>query len=226
VKGAKGEARVFSALASALNPDEYVILNDLTLPTEDGTTQIDHVILSQIGIFVVETKNMSGWIFGSEEQDRWTQTFRRKRIRFQNPLRQNFKHVKTIEELLSLRIDDIQNVVVFVGSARPKTEMPANVVRSKRQLLEYIRLRRTVVFSKSQVEGYAEQLSAAKLDASRETRRAHIEGLRRQVIAKENDKNTCPKCGSSMVLRMNKETGQSFFGCSRFPKCKGTRQNV
>jgi restriction system protein len=56
VIGARGEARVRSRLKSALNPDEYVILNDLTLPANSGTTQIDHVIVSQFGIFVVETK--------------------------------------------------------------------------------------------------------------------------------------------------------------------------
>lgn len=34
---------------------------------------------------------------------------------------------------------------------------------------------------------------------------------------------TCPECGESMVSRANKTTGQRFWGCSNFPKCKGTR---
>lgn len=31
---------------------------------------------------------------------------------------------------------------------------------------------------------------------------------------------TCPKCGSLMVLRHNKTTGEAFLGCSAFPKCR------
>jgi hypothetical protein len=33
----------------------------------------------------------------------------------------------------------------------------------------------------------------------------------------------CPRCGATMVTRRNRETGDAFLGCSRFPACKGTR---
>lgn len=54
-------------------------------------------VVSPYGVFVIETRNMDGWIFGSEKQPVWTQKFPRKSFRFQNPLRQNYKHVKAIE---------------------------------------------------------------------------------------------------------------------------------
>ena len=56
------------------NKKGYYLFNDLTLETPDETTQIDHVIISRFGIFVIETKNFTGWIFGSENQKQWTKT--------------------------------------------------------------------------------------------------------------------------------------------------------
>ena len=69
----------------------YRQYHDVILPTAGGTTQIDHVFVSVFGVFVVETKNMSGWIFGSERDQDWTQVFPGgRKFKFQNPLRQNY----------------------------------------------------------------------------------------------------------------------------------------
>ncbi len=109
--GAAGERRVNKYLNKTLNAEHYTLLKDLTLPTGDGTTQIDHVVLSQHGIFVIETKNMSGWIFGTEKQKRWTQTKGRRKTPFQNPLRQNYLHVKTIQDSSEEHTSDPQSDV-------------------------------------------------------------------------------------------------------------------
>jgi len=103
-------------------------MHDLVLPTPDGTTQVDHVIVSRFGVFVIETKNMTGWIFGDERSRKWTQTLYRKKYPFQNPLRQNYKHVKAVESIAGLRSRCVHSVVVFVGGSKFKTPMPANVV--------------------------------------------------------------------------------------------------
>ena len=97
------------------------------LPTEDGSTQIDHIIVSQYGIFVVETKNMKGWIFGGEHQKMWTQSIFKHKSKFQNPLHQNYKHIKTLERVLNIESDKLFSVIVFVGDATFKAQMPANV---------------------------------------------------------------------------------------------------
>ncbi|MFA0570919.1 nuclease-related domain-containing protein, partial [Vibrio gallaecicus] len=70
-KGVFGEFLV-NKLLSHLPASDYTLIKDVTLPTEEGTTQIDHVVVSKFGIFVVETKNMKGWIFGSKSQKQWT----------------------------------------------------------------------------------------------------------------------------------------------------------
>ena len=72
-KGHIGELLVRLFAHWQLDKQTYRRLHNVTLNTPDGTTQIDHVFLSPYGIFVLETKNMSGWIFGSEKQPQWTQ---------------------------------------------------------------------------------------------------------------------------------------------------------
>ena len=74
-KGWIGERRVHARLKNSLPGDTYKLFQDITLIADDGTTQIDHLIVSKYGLFVIETKNMSGWIFGSERKPNWTQQY-------------------------------------------------------------------------------------------------------------------------------------------------------
>lgn len=140
LKGKVGEHQVSRTLKRKLKKKDYLIINDIVLPTRDhGTTQIDHLIVSRFGVFVVETKNMSGWIFGSERSPEWTQVIYSWKSRFQNPLRQNYKHVKAVEYSLKLSPTQVHSVVVFVGTGEARTEMPDNVIWGKRVLPFYIK---------------------------------------------------------------------------------------
>lgn len=93
-KGKAGEAMVNLAAKLFLDKIRYHLIKNVTLPTEDGTTQIDHIIVSRYGVFVVETKNMKGWIFGNAKQRYWTRRVFRHSQTFQSLLHQNLKHVK------------------------------------------------------------------------------------------------------------------------------------
>lgn len=223
VKGRAGEARVNNSLRRHLDESDYVILNDLTLPYEKGTTQIDHIILSRFGVFVVETKNMSGWIFGSERQARWTQTLPKHKSQFQNPLRQNYLHVKVIQELLDLDQKQIFNVVAFVGSAEPRTDMPENVVWETRKLARYVRSKRQSLITETDVQALSSKLRACALETNRETQRAHVRHLGEKPQKQSIDPTKCPRCGSKMAKRINRKTGKDFFRCSKFPQCRSTR---
>jgi len=128
LKGRLGEAAINFLAGRCLDPTVYHLIPDVMLPTPDGTTQIDHVIVSRYGIFVLETKAYKGWIFGSERDAQWTQQIFRHKERFQNPLRQNYKHTKTLADLTGIPEEYFKSLVVFVGDCTFKTEMPANVV--------------------------------------------------------------------------------------------------
>ena len=94
-KGVIGEFIVNVIFKFSLPKDQYHLIKNVTLPTDDGTTQIDHIIVSKFGIFVVETKNMKGWIFGNATQKQWTQKIYKFSTKFQNPIHQNYKHLKS-----------------------------------------------------------------------------------------------------------------------------------
>ena len=216
-KGWIGERWVNKGLQKFLPEQDYMIVANLTLPAQDGTTQIDHVVVSRFGIFVIETKNMKGWIFGKASQAKWTQQIYRGKNRFQNPVRQNYKHVKAIEDALGIAEEQIYNLVVFVGSAEPKTEMPENVNWNIENLLQSIRSKQEVIFNDDQVAAFSEQLSNGDFKTTGKVKRAHIKHV-------EQVKTVCPKCGGDLILRTGKKSDKQFYGCSKFPKCRGRRE--
>ncbi|MCM3733151.1 NERD domain-containing protein [Fictibacillus nanhaiensis] len=82
VKGYIGEVLVNIQLKK-LDPANYILLRDVLLTKNNGqTTQVDHIIVSIFGIFVIETKNYQGLIFGSEKSQYWTQVIYKKKLSF------------------------------------------------------------------------------------------------------------------------------------------------
>lgn len=167
-KGLLGEALVKFAARLRLPADTYHPIHNVTIPTPDGTTQIDHVFVSRFGIFVVETKNMKGWIYGGENQAQWTQKIFKTSFKFQSPLRQNYKHVNALEAVLDLPADTIKSVVVFAGESTFKTPMPANVTKGG-GYISYIKPFATPVLSNEQVQLAVAQIQSGRLAPTRET---------------------------------------------------------
>lgn len=126
----KSESRVVEVLAEKLNTKDYYIFNNLILETSTGSTQVDHIIVSPYGIFVLETKDCAGWIFASENGKVWTQTFPNgEKHTFQNPLHQNYKHVKILEKYIPfVPVTSIKNIVVFTERSEFKTKKPDHVI--------------------------------------------------------------------------------------------------
>lgn len=216
VKGARGERRVNSILGRQLSSEEYEVFHDVTLHTIQGPTQIDHIVVSKYGVFVIETKNYTGWIFGDAKSAQWTQVIYGTKTRFQNPLRQNFRHTKAVESFLSLSPRYVHSVVVFVGDAEFKTDLPDNVTHL-RELCPYVRSFRDLSLDTSRVSEIAQLLSDHK--EGREVRRT-------PTLNVAPDEPVCPKCGERMVLRearKGKDAGSQFWGCPRFPRCRGVR---
>lgn len=208
-----------------LPSDKYTRFRNVTLPTLDGTTQIDHIFVSRFGVFIVETKNMKGWIYGSERQAQWTQKLYKQSCKFQNPLRQNYKHVKALTAALKVSPDLVHSVVAFVGDSTFKTAMPANVTAGI-GFARYIKSFTTPVFSQTEVEEIGAGIAANRLAPSWKTHRAHVRNLKAR--ADPSAERNCPRCGQSMILRTVRRGtnfGDRFWGCSGFPKCRA-RQNI
>lgn len=204
-----------------LDGDIYHRIHNLILPANGGTTQIDHVLVSVFGIFVIETKNMSGWIFGNERSPKWTQSLYGRKFPFQNPLHQNYRHTKALEEFLNLPKECFLPVVFFVGDCELKTELPENVLT--RGLSGYIKSHRTEKLTPAEVSDVFCRLSSAKL-APVSTHSLHVSGLQ-----KRHQGDFCPKCGAKLVLRTaskGRNAGNRFYGCSGFPRCRYIRTDA
>ena len=202
-KGFAGEMLVHISAKIHLNKYKYHVLRNVTLPTADGTTQIDHIIVSEYGVFVIETKNMRGWIFGGAHQKTWTQKIFKYTKKFQNPLHQNYKHVETLKSILELSDQQIFSVVVFVCSSTFKTEMPDNVIDGSR-LIKYIKSKDKQVILSTDVPMILSKIEAECLMPSRETTKAHIEHVK-EIIEEKRNCDSSPKYIMTVAISSNND---------------------
>ena len=180
LKGKMGEFAVSAHVKLYLDKDHYILLNDCTLPDEQNqTTQIDHILLSPFGVFVIETKNYKGWIFGGERQKMWTQKIYKKSFKFQNPLHQNYKHQKVLEAVLADILDPalIHSVVVFMPDCEFKTQMPPNVFQGA-AWTDYIKSFADPVIPPMKLKRIQLRIEKEVLEKSWKTNRQHVENLK------------------------------------------------
>ena len=138
------------------------------------------MLVSRKGIFVIETKHYKGWIFGAAKSKVWTQTIYKEKNKFQNPIHQNFKHVKAIEKLLDfLDPVSIHNIVVFSGDAIFKTPKPNNVYYLK-ELISAIEYYTDDVLSLNRVQFCVGRLEYQRLALTSETDIEHKANLTRR----------------------------------------------
>jgi len=219
-KGWIGEKKTQFNLWLGLDSNLYQRFHDVIIPSSHGTTQIDHILVSPFGIFVVETKNYKGWIYGSEDQSTWTQVIYKSKHKFQNPLRQTHRHKKVLSKYLGVGESFILPVISFVGDVELKTELPTNVLTSR--VSSYIKQFNEQVFSNDEVERITGLLSNVKSEYNI-SKSEHIQSLEDRY----SSDTICPKCGSNLVLREVKQgsrRGSQFLGCSSFPRCRFTKQ--
>ncbi|SHN90832.1 hypothetical protein BHECKSOX_990 [Bathymodiolus heckerae thiotrophic gill symbiont] len=198
----------------------YRRFHDVIIPSNNGTTQIDHIFVSPFGLFIVETKNCKGWIFGSKSGSTWTQVVYKNKYSFQNPLRQTHRHKKVLSEYLDINESHIQTVVFFNGDSKFKTELPSNVLSSG--LGSYITQFNDIVLSDIEIQRICGLLSDVTTEG-RISKQEHIQSLHKRY----SSDTVCPKCGSNLVERTAKQgpkTGSQFLGCGSYPKCRFTKQ--
>ncbi|MDE7179652.1 MAG: NERD domain-containing protein [Muribaculaceae bacterium] len=133
-KGKQGEHFVSRELKK-LKKSDYITLNDLLLPTAGGnTSQIDHVVVSSRGIFVIETKNLAGRIYGSENSHYWQQRMADQSRTIYNPLIQNEAHIRVLRRILKdISPEYFFSVIVFTDATY--IDVKAEDIIRKRHLL-------------------------------------------------------------------------------------------
>lgn len=219
-RGNRTEAVVAKKL-SKLPAEEYIVLNDLMLPTSYGTTQIDHVVLSLYGIYVIETKNYTGSLTGSEKSEYWEQYINGFRYKTGNALRQNKNHIMAVRYCASVKPDiPVYNIVAFARATDFDIRHDdGEIVYISDLVSTIIHLRDAEpVYTFEQI-GIKANLLMEKNITDPEARKAHNAAANAAKHEKKDkiEAGICPRCGGQLVEREGKY-GQ-FYGCSNYPKC-------
>lgn len=120
-KGYRGEYKVYKHLKGIKGLNK-ILVNRYIRKNDGERTEIDLIFIHETGIYVIESKNYNGWIFGNEKNKYWTQTFKTgKKYKFYNPIWQNNTHIKHLSNLLyDVERCNFISIIVFNDSARFK----------------------------------------------------------------------------------------------------------
>lgn len=218
-KGQYGEYLMEYALRSKSMEGNHVVLSNLYLPMKGKTTEIDLIMIHEKGIFVFESKNYKGSIYGNENQLKWTQCFNNGwEEYFYNPIKQNRTHIKALAEYLSMPEEAFSSYIVFSERCKtlfvPKPTAGDVTVLRRPAMLRSLKKKlkdKPVIYSCADIETIKQRLEPVT-NVTQLERQKHIEDI----------KTKCPYCGSLLVLRSGKY-GQ-FWGCSAYPRCHYTRK--
>lgn len=234
-KGKRGEMRIHDILIQL--PDEYHLMDDVMLKTTNGTTQIDHIVVSKYGIFAIETKNYRGEIYGNDNTQEWKQiivtdvTYPKKpwktytyvtKNQFYNPVKQAMGHMYRIKENLKewpyLKVIPI---VVFTGNADISRVSSQNHVIYDTSLLSTIQAYQTSYITDADVKAIVERLSSKNIRGIVDDK-THVRNVKEAKYKTDSKiaSGICPRCGGTLVRRNGKYG--SFYGCSNYPNCTFT----
>lgn len=233
MKGAVGEWYVNRALSKLDN--HYRLYHDLYVPNgKGGKTQVDHVVTSVFGIFVIETKHYRGWIFGKEDQKYWTQVIYKRKEKMFNPIWQNYGHIQAIKKYLGN--DDFPHIHSIITFSKDSTLKLPDHFKSARviqipQLVEVIKIWQEQKISDlelNHINSMLDDLIITDKKQKKAVSKKHITNIKQsqkeelQKEKVESQKKLCPKCGGKLTLKKGKYG--SFYGCGQYPKCRFTRR--
>lgn len=226
--GDLGERKVSYYLAN-LPCEDYYVFNDLLIREGNYTTQVDHVVISHCGVFVLETKNVHGKVYGSENTEFWKQYlpdtgYKRygftKEHQFRNPIWQNEGHIKTLRRLVFGNDLPIYNIVVFPNEVDLFVTADNDVLRMW-EVVSRIKQHREVVLSTDHMNFMRRRLLEV-VSTKEKDRIEHLENVQRNKERRDAAVagGLCPRCGGNLILRSGKYG--RFYGCSNYPRCKYT----
>ena len=177
------------------------------------TVQIDHIVVSEKGVLVVETKNYSGRIYGDKSQTMWTQVLKYGKVKnkLYNPIKQNETHCYYVRKIIGENVP-IRSVVVFAQNNTEYIRCTGEVVGLK-SLKKYLHSLPSLLNQEQVIEISEKLKSANQSDVI--SNRQHKKNVKNLL----NDRNAggCPYCGGALVYK--KGQFGAFYGCSNYPKC-------
>ena len=216
IRGFMGEFWVKIELAK-LSKNDYIVLNDIMVESNNKTHQIDHIVISKYGIFVIEMKNYYGLITGSEYKDKWCQHLGKNKSYFKNPIHQNYGHLKALSDILSLDEKYFISIVCFSNQVKLSIDSKKCVTYLDYLVREIRKVDKEIV--KEDIVDIKNRILKLNVD-DRQSRKKHVIDIKTKIKTDTDKTNNmiCPKCGGRLLKRIGKYG--EFTGCSNFPKCR------
>lgn len=218
-KGNIGERIVANILEQI--PGNKRIINDIMLNDNGKSRQIDHIFISNKGVFVIETKNYSGSIYGKETSNEWIEYLNKKKYNFTNPIFQNYAHKQIISKIIN-DYNNVISIIVFTKSSKLKVKSPRNIVINTGQLKSCI-LNQKDRLNDKKIDEYYNIIMNNRI-TDEEVIRNHNYNVEHYIEYKNSliNKNICPRCKTGRLIVREDKYGK-FIGCSNYPKCKYTK---
>ncbi len=245
-KGSQGEYLLWDSLQQL--PGYKKFLFNCYLPKENGeTTEIDLILLHESGIYVFESKNYSGWIFGTETQQYWVQSLpgrygQAHKVKFFNPILQNKVHLKWLARYLERSPSAFYSYIIFgdectlkditLTSGQHCVVNRSNILSSLSAQIQLSSVKLTTaeidtlyqkLFPLTQLDEAQKLVHIQEVQAKKES----VDGPKiSQPLPQQEPSGTCPLCGGRLVLRTatrGPNAGNQFWGCSNYPKCRYIR---
>jgi len=211
--------RTVKKYLSELDSKKYKTINDLMVKANGYTAQIDHLVVSNFGIFIIEAKNYYGWITGNDYSDNWILTKPKKyKKKIINPIKQNYSHMKVLKFILRDYPDLVYYpIVVFTKRSGLKVNTMPDVIYNS-DLIRTIKKYGVEIITDEVRDKIYKELKDLNIK-DRKLRKEHVIRIQEKINDYNNkiNSNICPKCAGNLIVK-NGKYGK-FKGCSNYPKC-------
>lgn len=204
-KGEIGEYKIDIQLSQF--PKEYKSISDLLIKNskaKSGYSQIDHVVITPYGVFVIETKNYQGTVYGGKERKTWSVNGK---YNMMNPFIQNYGHIQALKAIVGDIDEKIISIVSFTKRCTFKVDLDYRKISSNElivydvELSEFINRKVAVIklqhrepmISGEVIENIYQDIVAANI-TDPDIRKSHTDKLKNDVKKYSNDSSDSSRC--------------------------------
>ena len=192
----------------------------LNTKSKSGYSQIDHIIISPYTIFVIETKNYAGTIYGDIKRPKWSVNGK---FPMMNPLHQNYGHIKAIHNLMpKIDMSQFVSMVSFTKRSTFKVNEDLRKIQSNElivydtELTEFITRKLNVLKMTMKSAAFSEEqinemhlLLSSKNVVDPHLRANHVKQIKSSATIEESKvqqitKAVCHTCGNEVSEKVSK----------------------
>lgn len=153
-----------ATLLAKLDPVKYKVINSLVVNIDGEELEMDHVVVSNYGVFLIEARHYQGFVLGEEDDEAWTQLLYSRREKIENPLLTNQKHIQKLNSLLPeyQGIINYISIAVFTADSMLKVIAKSDVIQTA-DLLKTVRKYKKETLTDEQKETIFSTLSSRNL---------------------------------------------------------------